>query len=143
MDFGFSFLSHQSIKHIKSIKIYSSMRVQTEEWQRFIPGVRMYKGKKTYFYNGEKLFDTVNNEYLTYDREEQHSWEVIIILPGVEVITYLNFCACAQVEVIIMSDTVRSIERERLLLIAKVSFMSNSQEISNTSENMHLNSANL
>ncbi|GFH47852.1 hypothetical protein CTEN210_04328 [Chaetoceros tenuissimus] len=53
------------------------MRVQTEEWRRFVPGVRMYKGKKTLFYNGEKLWDI-------YSPEDKRTWEVVIILPGVE-----------------------------------------------------------
>ena len=69
------------------------MRVQTEEWRRFIPGVRMYKGKKTLFYNGEILFDSYIYEYgeddedeifLIYNEEERKSWEVIIVLPGVD-----------------------------------------------------------
>ena len=48
-------------------------RVQTEEWRLFIPGVRMYEGKKTLFYNGEKLYDAVNGEFLSYDYEERES----------------------------------------------------------------------
>ena len=87
------------------------MRVQTEEWRRFIPGVRMYKGKKTLFYNGEKVFDVENREYLIYDEEEQESWEVLIVLPGVEVIPAENFSSCEKLETVIMSDTVRRIER--------------------------------
>ena len=67
------------------------MRVQTEEWRRFIPGIRMYKGKKTYFYNGEKLRDD-DYDSLIYSWEERLTWEVIIVLPGVEVIPkYIYF----------------------------------------------------
>ena len=65
------------------------MRVQTEEWRKFIPGIRMYKGKKTYFYNGEKLWDVTDDwedQLLVHDKDERNSWEVIIVLPGVEVI---------------------------------------------------------
>ena len=73
----------------------------------------MYKGKKTLFYNGEKLWDEWNNgEYLVYDREEQESWEVIIVLPGVEVIPKETFSGCEMLETVIMSDTVRRIEEQ-------------------------------
>ena len=88
------------------------MRVQTEEWRRFIPGVRMYRGKKTYFYNGEKLWDVEIDEFLIYDYEEQESWEVIIVLPGVEVIPQLTFCSCCNVKTVVMSDSVRRIEAD-------------------------------
>ena len=89
------------------------MRVQTEEWRRFIPGVRMYKGKKTLFYNGEILVDDEieeNEGYLLYNREERQSWEVIIVLPGVEIIPDGTFSNCDKIEAVIMSDTVRRIE---------------------------------
>ena len=87
------------------------MRVQTEEWRRFIPGVRMYKGKMTLFYNGEKLYD--NGKLLIYnDWEERLKWEVIIILPGVEVIPEGTFQGCGNVKTVIMNDTVRRIENE-------------------------------
>ncbi|GFH44368.1 hypothetical protein CTEN210_00842 [Chaetoceros tenuissimus] len=83
------------------------MRVQTEEWQRFIPGVRMYKGKKTLFYNGEALFDENIGQYLIYDRKERETWEVIIVLPGVEVIPFHNFEWCSSLNRVIMADSVR------------------------------------
>ena len=86
------------------------MRVQTEEWRRFIPGVRMYKGKKTLFYNGEKLWDDENEEPMIYDWKERDSWEVVIVLSGVEVISKLAFSNCDKVEVVIMADSVRRIE---------------------------------
>ncbi|GFH44669.1 hypothetical protein CTEN210_01143 [Chaetoceros tenuissimus] len=86
------------------------MRVQTEEWRRFIPGVRMYKGKKTFFYNGEKLYDEENEEPLIYDWKERDSWQVIIVLPGVEVISKLAIWDCNNVETVIMTDSVRRIE---------------------------------
>ena len=86
------------------------MRVQTEEWRRFIPGSRIYKGKKTLFYNGEILWDDENEEYLIYDQDEQESWEVIIVLPGVEIIPEETFIELERIETVIMSDTVRRIE---------------------------------
>ena len=64
----------------------------------------MYKGKKTFFYNGEILFDFVNGEYLVYSEEEQDSWEVIIVLPGVEVIPEWTFAALEKLETVVMSD---------------------------------------
>ncbi|GFH57066.1 hypothetical protein CTEN210_13542 [Chaetoceros tenuissimus] len=94
------------------------MRVQTEEWQRFIPGVRMYKGKKTLFYNGEILWDE-NGGYgldtLIYNRKDRDSWEVIIILPGVEVIPEYTFEYCKSVKKVIMHDSVRRIEDRAFL----------------------------
>ncbi|GFH44365.1 hypothetical protein CTEN210_00839 [Chaetoceros tenuissimus] len=87
------------------------MRVQTEEWRRFIPGVRMYKGKKTLFYNGEKLYDSETGEHLVYNQEEQLSWEVIIVLPGVEIIPQDTFPHLKKLKIVIMADTVRRIER--------------------------------
>ena len=90
------------------------MRVQTEEWRRFIPGVRMYKGKKTLFYNGEILVDRDATEFFLYDEEERQSWEVIIVLPGVEVIPENTFRWCFNVEKVIMADTVKRIEEYAL-----------------------------
>ncbi|GFH57562.1 leucine-rich repeat domain-containing protein [Chaetoceros tenuissimus] len=89
------------------------MRVQTEEWRRFIPGVRMYKGKKTYFYNGETLWEGEpqwDGHVLIYDKEERRSWQVIIILPGVEVIPAYTFHDCQKIETVIMADNVKRIE---------------------------------
>ena len=85
------------------------MRIQTEEWQRFIPGVRMYKGKKTLFYNGEILRDEELTP-LIYDFKERQSWEVIVVLPGVEVIPEWTFKSCFEVEKVVMSDSVKRIE---------------------------------
>ncbi|GFH50289.1 hypothetical protein CTEN210_06765 [Chaetoceros tenuissimus] len=103
------------------------MRVQTEEWRRFIPGVRMYQGKKTLFYNGEELYDDDNGEYLVYSEEEQKSWEVIIVLPGVRVIHVKTFSTLSKIETVIMADdSVETIEemafdRCRSLKIVKFS----------------------
>mgnify|MGYP001305146542 CR=1 FL=1 len=76
------------------------------------PGVRNYKGKVTLFYNGEILWEG-NDEVghpLIYDWEERDSWEVIIILPGVEVIPEFTFYDCDNVKTVIMNDSVRRIE---------------------------------
>ncbi|GFH44361.1 leucine-rich repeat domain-containing protein [Chaetoceros tenuissimus] len=91
------------------------MRIQTEEWRRFIPGIRMYRGKKTFFYNGEilwegDLFWYHRGHTLIYDKEERKSWEVVIVLPGVEVIPESTFFECRKLKTIILSDTVRRIE---------------------------------
>ena len=88
------------------------MRVQTEEWRRFIPGIRMYKGKKTFFYNGEILWegDDEDGRPLVYNMEERNTWQVIIILPGVEMIPEWTFYSCYNVKIVIMTDTVRRVE---------------------------------
>ena len=89
------------------------MRVQTDEWQQFIPGVRMHKGKKTLFYNGEIFYegDAEDGHPLIYDWEERDSWEVVIVLPGVEVIPEWTFYYCENIETVIMADTVKRIEK--------------------------------
>ncbi|GFH50166.1 hypothetical protein CTEN210_06642 [Chaetoceros tenuissimus] len=86
---------------------------RTEEWRRFVPGVRMYYGEYTLFYNGEILFDE-NEEYEfpIYDEIERDSWQVIIILPGVEVIPEFTFYYCTNVKEVIMADTVLRIEKD-------------------------------
>ena len=105
------------------------MRVQTEEWRRFIPGRRMYQGKKTLFYNGEILYDDESNEYLIYDEEEQKSWQVIIILPGVEVIPRDAFMSCVRIEAVIMSDTVRRVEIEAFYYCMSLSYVKLSRNL--------------
>ncbi|GFH52531.1 hypothetical protein CTEN210_09007 [Chaetoceros tenuissimus] len=84
------------------------MRVQTEEWRRFIPGIRMYNGKKTLFYNGEKLRWEGGQGY--YNKKERNTWEVIIVLPGVEIIRYCTLDMCRNVKMVIMADAVKRIE---------------------------------
>ena len=101
------------------------MRVQTEEWQRFVPGVRMYKGKKTLFYNGEKLwrereYNNYNGEYLIYNDIERNTWEVIIVLPGVEVIPERAFFLCENVETVVMADSVKRIEEKAFFNCDKI-----------------------
>ena len=79
-----------------------------EEWQQFLPGSRMYKGKKTLFYNGEQLHDREN--VLIYDEEERESWEVIIVLPGVRIIREHMFSQLEYLEMVIMNVSVIRIE---------------------------------
>ncbi|GFH44713.1 hypothetical protein CTEN210_01187 [Chaetoceros tenuissimus] len=105
------------------------MRVQTEEWRRFIPGVRMYKGKKTLFYNGEILVDAENGEWLIYDKEERQKWEVIIVLPGVEVIPQYTFGSCINVEAVIMSDAVRRVELRTFINCKSLKFVKVSRNL--------------
>ena len=107
------------------------MRVQTEEWRRFTPGVRMYKGKKTFFYNGEILWEggLFAGEPLIYDWEERRTWEVIIVLPGVEVIPDNTFRECANVEVVIMADTVKRTEDNAFVGCISLSFVKLSRNL--------------
>ncbi|GFH59536.1 hypothetical protein CTEN210_16012 [Chaetoceros tenuissimus] len=99
------------------------MRVQTEEWRHFVPEVRIYKGKKTLFWNGEKLWDGENKKWLVYNHEERQSWEAIIILPGVEIIPERTFIACDNFEMVIMADTVKRIEKEAFLHCTRLVFV--------------------
>ena len=69
--------------------------------------MRMYKGKMTLFYNGEVL---LVDDTLIYNWEERQTWEVIMVLPGVEVIPGLTFRGCVNLKTVIMADTVRRIE---------------------------------
>ncbi|GFH57171.1 hypothetical protein CTEN210_13647 [Chaetoceros tenuissimus] len=100
------------------------MRIAAEEWLRFIPGVRMYQGKQTLFYNGEMiLWDEENEEFLIYDEEERDSWEVIIVLPGVQVIPEDTFKLCYRVKIVVMSDSVRRIEKYAFFMCTKLEFV--------------------
>ena len=60
----------------------------------------MYKGKKTFFWNGEILWEGPdwNRRNLSHDEEERNTWQVIIVLPGVEVIPRFTFCDCENLE---------------------------------------------
>ena len=99
------------------------MRVQTEEWRRFVPGIRVYRGKKTYFYNGEELWDCENDCLRLYNEEERRSWQVIIVLPGVEEIPWNAFRWCEKLEAVIMSDTVTRIEGNTFLECKSLAFV--------------------
>jgi hypothetical protein len=85
----------------------------------------MFKGKKTLFYNGEKLWEGygINGHPLIYDYEERHLWEVIIVLPGVEVIPEWTFHRCENVKTVIMSDSVRRIEEHAFAVCYSLKFV--------------------
>ena len=107
------------------------MRVQTEEWCKFVPGVRMYKGKKTLFYNGSQLIDSKGFPLL-YSKEERETWEVVILLPGVEVVPSFAFTGCVNLKIVIMNDDVKRLEEGcfyRCLLLVYISFSRNLQFI--------------
>lgn len=74
----------------------------------------MYKGKKTLFWNGETLWEAgplrFDGRPVIYTEEERKTWEVIIVLPGVEVIPDFTFCNCRSVKTVIMANSVRRIE---------------------------------
>ncbi|GFH57082.1 hypothetical protein CTEN210_13558 [Chaetoceros tenuissimus] len=75
-------------------------------------GVHMYRGKRTLFYNGEELWEgnAFTGDPLIYNTEERQSWEVIIVLPGVEIIPTSTFYECKNIKTVIMADTVKRIE---------------------------------
>ena len=88
-------------------------KLTNKEWADVValgPGVRNYRGKRTLFYNGEILWDEDEEEWIIYDWEERESWEIVIILPGVEIIPDFTFDECDNVEIVIMADTVKRIE---------------------------------
>ncbi|GFH52545.1 hypothetical protein CTEN210_09021 [Chaetoceros tenuissimus] len=86
-------------------------------------GVHMYRGKRTLFYNGEKLRDTNNWKKIVYNDEEHDSWEVIIVLPGVEIIPDSALCQCKNVKTVIMADTVRRIEHQGFCFCRRLEFV--------------------
>ncbi|GFH57028.1 predicted protein [Chaetoceros tenuissimus] len=92
------------------------MNITPEEWQTFTPGVRMYKGKKTCFYNGQELMngwdDHDNPICLVYSFIEKQTWEAVVVLPGVEVIQWGAFCFSKNLERVMMSDSVKRIEAQ-------------------------------
>ncbi|GFH44369.1 hypothetical protein CTEN210_00843 [Chaetoceros tenuissimus] len=77
----------------------------------------MYKGKKTLFYNGEKLHEGAyhDGETLIHDWEERRTWEVVMVLPGVEIIPEFTFSDCDKIKTVIMADTVKRIEEGAFL----------------------------
>lgn len=75
------------------------------------PGVRVYGGLKTLFYNGEKLWegDEDYGDPLVYNKTERRSWQQIIILPGIQEIPDCTFTGCVKVKIIMMNDDVQLI----------------------------------
>ncbi|GFH58495.1 hypothetical protein CTEN210_14971 [Chaetoceros tenuissimus] len=95
------------------------------EWDAFVrdgPGVRMWKGQLTFFYKGEVLNDG-ENDYLVYSKEERLKWQVIIILPEVEVIPEGTFSSCKNVKTVIMADTVKRIEENAFLFCFSLEYV--------------------
>ncbi|GFH57220.1 hypothetical protein CTEN210_13696 [Chaetoceros tenuissimus] len=79
-------------------------KISTEEWNEIVnkgQGVHLYKGKRTYFYNGGLP---------TISVQESCKIELIIILPGVEIIPRNTFVDFKIRKTVILSDTVRRIE---------------------------------
>ncbi|GFH54617.1 hypothetical protein CTEN210_11093 [Chaetoceros tenuissimus] len=97
------------------------------EWDEIValgPGVRMHNDKMTLFYNGETLCEgTGFDRPLTYDEEKRQSWEVILVLPGVEVIPQSTFIHCRNIKTVIMADTVRRIESRAFICCASLEFI--------------------
>lgn len=90
-------------------------------------GVHNYRGKRTLFWNGEKLLWKTRETLLwkkadeeegktdqrhVYDWEEASTWEMIVIMPGVEIIPYRAFNRLRNLKVVIMADSVRRIEED-------------------------------
>lgn len=82
-------------------------------------GVHNYRGKRTLFWNGEKLLwkkeDADEEEgntdlHRVYDKEERDSWEMIVIMPGVEKIPHRAFVKLKNLKVVIMANTVKRID---------------------------------
>ncbi|GFH57105.1 hypothetical protein CTEN210_13581 [Chaetoceros tenuissimus] len=88
-------------------------KLTNREWEKVKalgPGVHNFRGKKTLIYNGEELMEGARGR-LVYNEDERDSWEVLIVLPGVEVISERTFFHCKNVKVVIMADTVKRIEK--------------------------------
>lgn len=71
----------------------------------------------------------MNQEFLIYDGEEQQSWEVVTVLPGVEIIPFQFTFGCNNIETIIMSDTVIRIEEMAFAGCKNLSFVRLSRNI--------------
>ncbi|GFH44374.1 hypothetical protein CTEN210_00848 [Chaetoceros tenuissimus] len=96
--------------------------------------IQMFEGKKTYFYNGEKLWegeyrmhdwnvDRDASEFLIHDKEERASWEMIVVMPEVEIIPEWTFIGCINVEMIIMCDDVKRIEFRAFMGCSSLSYV--------------------
>ena len=101
-------------------------KLTNKEWEEIValgPGVHNYRGKRTLFYNGERLWDEDTFGPLVHNREERDSWEVIIVVPGVEIIPEQTFQFCWNVKVVIMADTVRIIEDDAFYRCESLKFV--------------------
>lgn len=100
--------------------------ISDKEWdeiKKLGPGVRMYRGKKTLFYNGERLYSYGYGRTNVYDEKERESWRMIIVLPGVISIPSYSFYACRFLEAVIMPDSVRTINRYVFTLCVSLKFI--------------------
>ncbi|GFH61916.1 hypothetical protein CTEN210_18392 [Chaetoceros tenuissimus] len=90
--------------------------------------VEDFRGKKTLFWNGEKL--QLDEDFsLIYNKEERQTWEVIIVLPGVEVIPNYTFYYCENVKTVIMADTVKRIEERAFYHCMSLKFVKFSRNL--------------
>lgn len=110
------------------------MLVHTKERQLFRPGVRMHKGLKTLFYNGEKLcissgIDGKDLIYKIYDIKERQTWEQVVVLPGVKIIPYRTFYCCRNIKRVIMSDSVKRIAHRAFWLCESIVFLNLSRNL--------------
>ncbi|GFH53385.1 hypothetical protein CTEN210_09861 [Chaetoceros tenuissimus] len=110
------------------------MLVHTKERQLFRPGVRMHKGLKTLFYNGEKLcissgIDGKEPIYKIHDIKERETWEQVFVLPGVKIIPYRTFYCCRNIKRVIMSDSVKRIANRAFWLCENIVFLNLSRNL--------------
>lgn len=98
-------VSKQTRKKIQRVYISNQ---DWKEIEQIGSGVNFYKGKKTFFYNGQPLRDDTGR--LVYDDIERSTWQVIIILPGVVEIPPSAFYRCWHVKTVIMADTVKRVD---------------------------------
>ena len=105
----------------KKLRVYISSQEWKEIEKKIGSGVKIYKGKKTFFYNGQPLKDDTGR--LLYDDIERSTWQVIIILPGVIEIPSSAFCRCWHVKTVIMADTVKRIHDRAFMECSKLSIM--------------------
>lgn len=88
----------------------SKVTIRDDEWGTFEPGVHLYQGKKTFFFNGQVLRDANDRRDLIYDIKEKNTWEMIVVMHGVQVIPDIYFLLLEKLETVIMADTVTRIE---------------------------------
>lgn len=106
------------------------MKVATHQWQNFVPGVRMYQGLKTLFYNGEVLWNgKCFGTPLVHDKKERQSWEQIVVLPRVKVIPSWTFNRCKNIKRILMADSVQRIEEAAFSSCISIAFVKLSKSL--------------
>lgn len=82
------------------------MKVATEEWGSFMPGVRMYQNKKTLFYTNAGEYALEMKMHL---RANQKTIQQILVLPNVTSIPNYIFNGLMNVKTVILHDNVRRI----------------------------------